>query len=231
MPEKCASCSGPVPAECIEFNDQVFCDKCFKCKQCRKALEEEVFDEVENGKTVFYCSEACLKKKTASSAPPSTTIRPSAGAANTLPASDPASSCDGCKKVFAPKEEFILLKGKDGSATTLRFHDNCFVCSECKKPIGNAPYGVSHGKPIHADGPCAHGAITSKTQGSNEFEEDLECEKCGDRIRGRKKEYQTSDGKMHRFHLTCLRCSKCSLGITDSLYVINDQPVCHRCHK
>ena len=139
MPDKCASCGGAVPSDCIEFNDKLYCDNCWKCNGCKKDLDGEVFDEQENGKTVFYCSEDCI---------------PKAGAASSSVTK--AESCDGCKKQFTPKEEFILLKGKDGSTTTLRFHDKCFVCSECNKPIGNQPYGVSHGKPIHADGPCDH---------------------------------------------------------------------------
>lgn len=217
----CAACKKPLTGDIIDIDDNMsFHEVCFKCAatNCKKPLEE-YFEE----KGKFYCSEKCIPK----GGPPAAEGAPTKIAKAEVYI---AVSCNGCGVEFKPKEEYIVVKPKDANSTTApsAYHDKCFVCDECKEPIGNLPYGVSHGKPIHEK--CSHGAIVSKTQGANEFEENLICATCKDRIRGRNKS-ATINGVLTYFHLTCLKCSKCGLGIRDDMFVENDAIICHRCHK
>ena len=212
----CAGCGKPLGDGDYDVGpaEREYHPACFVCKKCKKPFPGgEFFDG--GDKNPYH--EACLPKTAPGPGP--------ASAAAAAAASAPADKCDGCAKEFGKGETYVSLKPKEGSTSKgLNFHDKCFVCDDCKQPIGTKPYAVSHGKPVHES--CTHGAIARKTGAANEFEQDLKCAACGDVVRGRKKDF---NGGV--YHLTCLRCSKCSLGITGDCFLVDGKPVCHRCNK
>ena len=219
MSSTCAACKKPLTGDLIDIDDKTsFHEACFVCAahSCSKELEE-YFEE----KGKYYCSEKCIPK----GGPPPEIKKQDLAAAAAAP-----DKCTGCGVAFKSKEEFIVVKPKDANSSTApqSYHDHCFVCGECGKCIGSEPYGVSHGKPIHEK--CSHGAIVSKTQGANEFEEELNCAACGERVRGRSKSC-TIKGVVQTYHLSCLKCGKCGLGIRDEMFIENDVVICHRCNK
>lgn len=216
----CQGCKKPVKPEedFFEVAGKEYHDPCFNCFSCKKNMAATGAYIEERG--LPFCADACVSKYLTGSK----TAAVAAPAAASAPVM--MDKCDGCGVQFANKEEYVSLKSKE-SDKKMNFHDKCFVCAECKQPIGTQAYGVSNGKPIHEG--CSKGAIVSKTQGANEFT-GVTCYACGAAITGRKK---TIPGKGD-CHLTCApRCARCGLGVSDTFFMDGENVICHRaaCQK
>jgi actin-binding LIM protein len=197
----CGGCGKPMGyGDYTEALGKEFHVECFVCSVCKKDFPDNAYVEL-NGKPAHS---ACVK--------------------STKTTSEVIEVCSGCNEALKGGENCFRLKEEGGKV--LQFHDRCVMCSDCGKPIGNAKYGVSHGKPVHLG--CMHGAEITK-EGPDQFAEDDMCQRCNQRIQGQRK---TVPGFGH-FHLTCFRCCKCGLGIrTDQTFVKDNtsgQPVCKNC--
>ena len=136
--------------------------------------------------------------------------------------------CAECGKIIPFGTELFKVSdpNADSSKPVRFYHQACFKCAECNKPIGSLKHVISHGKPVHEG--CAH-AVTTKTSAGevNEFVEDLKCDRCGEVIRGQRKVVPD----FGTFHLTCFRCCACGLGITAQFFKdpATGKARCHRC--
>lgn len=173
---------------------------CFVCAICKKDFPGGKYVAHE-GKPVHN---ACIPKKQAEAS------------------KEPEDVCAECKKSIAPGTEFFKMRHEQG--TDKVYHLRCIMCTDCKKPIGDAKYALCRGQPVHTA--CMHGA--QKTDGAaQEFAEGTVCARCNEPIRGQKKTVP----EFGSFHLTCFKCSRCNLGITKEFFKddATGKPVCHRC--
>lgn len=202
----CAGCGKPMGYGDYEVaDDKEYHVECFVCSFCQKPFEngEYCWDN-----TKRPCHKKCIE---VNDKPKPKAVEPDI--------------CAECNKVIAQGAEFFAVKdGKDGTVKRL-YHMCCFTCKDCGKVIGQKKYALSHGQPVHQE--CMHGA-QSTSGAASEFAENLTCLRCGEPIRGQKKEVPEFGGS---YHLTCFRCSVCSLGITKEFFKDpqTGKPRCHRC--
>jgi hypothetical protein len=127
-------------------------------------------------------------------------------------------SCATCGKGFAAGATITKVEGQ-------LYHEGCFLCSRCGKAIAGSKYAITHGKPAHST--CLAGAATTGDKAEvKEFDADATCTQCGKPLQGQKKVVPG----FGEFHLTCFKCSKCGLGISEDFYKGADgRQVCKRC--
>jgi hypothetical protein len=200
----CTGCGKPMGSGDYEVaNGKEYHVECFVCCFCQKPFPNGEFT-MENDKPCHVkCADANAKPKAPAAAP---------------------DICAACNKVIPPGVEMFAVKDATDKSIKRIFHTACFTCSDCGKPIGQKKHAISHGQPVHVE--CMHGA--QQTSGpAAEFAADLKCQRCGEAIKGQKKEVP----EFGSFHLTCFRCSVCSLGITKDYFKdpSTGKPRCHRC--
>jgi hypothetical protein len=175
--------------------------ECFVCHYCKKPFPGGKFCQHEG----HICHSACIPA--AAAAPPR-----------------PETLCGKCRQPIPPGADCFNLKTTEPGDAGKVYHLNCIDCDDCKKPIGQAKYALTHGRPVHLG--CMHGAQQTKGP-AQEFAEGLQCSHCGELIRGQKKEVPG----FGTYHLTCFKCCKCGLGIREQFFKDPDtgKARCHRC--
>lgn len=113
-----------------------------------------------------------------------------------------AEICAKCKEVI--RDTSVQAFGKS-------YHPNCFLCKECKKPIGLDQYYEIDGKPVCEK--CyknKHAPI---------------CAQCKQEIEG-----EVTTAFDHQYHPECFKCTKCKKPITDDTFIIiGGKPICATC--
>ncbi|KAI3384601.1 hypothetical protein SNEBB_000082 [Seison nebaliae] len=115
-----------------------------------------------------------------------------------------ASRCDFCNEIFKPGAKKMEYKGK-------QYHDKCFVCFNCKEPIGTNSF-IPKDEQIYCV-KCYEDKFATK------------CTKCGQVI--------VHGGVTYRkqpWHRECFVCTNCGKQLTNSRFTSrDDQPFCEEC--
>ncbi|KAK0148205.1 Four and a half LIM domains protein 1 [Merluccius polli] len=114
--------------------------------------------------------------------------------------------CHGCYKAIAAGTESVEYKGNS-------WHDECFTCSQCKRPIGSQSF-LSKGSDIYCT-PC-HDKKFAK-----------HCAACKQPITSGGVSYQEEP-----WHSHCFVCSSCSKPLVGTSFTKHqDQVFCVDCYK
>jgi DNA-directed RNA polymerase subunit N (RpoN/RPB10) len=200
----CAGCGKPMGFGDYEVaNDKEYHTECFVCYFCRKPFP--------NGEFFMHNDHPCHNKCIDVNA--------------VKPTEKKVDLCAECGKEIPENYEFLAIKDPKDDKVKRMYHPQCVMCAECGKQIGDAKYGLSHNKAVHEA--CLHAKQTFKGEATNEFDEDLKCDRCNEQIRGQRKVVPN----FGTFHLTCFRCVACGLGITDKFFKdpASGKALCHRC--
>ena len=111
-------------------------------------------------------------------------------------------NCAGCGLRLDPMS-MVHACGKD-------WHEACFVCGVCAKPLGSSPFVVKGGLPYHKA--CYATASADK------------CAKCKEPLVGT---FITADGV--KYHKDCFTCTTCGSTLETGYVLRDDLPYCGVC--
>jgi len=111
-------------------------------------------------------------------------------------------NCAGCGLRLDPMS-MVHACGKD-------WHEACFVCGVCAKPLGSSPFVVKGGLPYHKE--CYATASADK------------CAKCKEPLVGT---WITADGV--KYHKDCFTCTTCGSTLETGYVLRDDLPYCGVC--
>ena len=111
-------------------------------------------------------------------------------------------NCAGCNLMMDPMS-MVHACDKD-------WHEACFVCGVCAKPLGNSPFITKGGLAYHKA--CHATASTAK------------CAKCTAPLVGA---FITADGV--KYHKDCFTCTTCSSTLDVGYVLKSDLPYCGKC--
>ncbi|KAI0981129.1 hypothetical protein GJ496_010452 [Pomphorhynchus laevis] len=202
---KCFACNNAFEAnnKMLVVNEtKHFHPKCFKCAKCHTLLENE-----------SYFSTATLDKDVNTDEASPEHIRCAHCFENDNPgvvAATPDyfnSECDKCHKPFSPGTLISAYREK-------KFHQNCFTCSKCSKPIEDS----SGFFPVNDDELWCIECYR---------ENGPKCPQCSKSFEA-EEEVLDYDGK--EYHVNCFKCEKCNAVIgSDPFYLTDGKICCKKC--
>jgi LIM domain-containing protein 2 len=188
---------------CQECHERISCDhkdltykerhwhaKCFNCSCCKKSLVDES----------FVTSDTIAQSQCAIQPGPDDIV-----CVNCYEEKF-AARCDACQKTFPGGARKYEYREK-------RFHEECFLCSDCKGQIGNASF-----IPLDENNLCCVPC----------YEENhcKKCAECNKAIRHNGLIY-----KEKPWHKECFSCAKCQLLLSGQQFVsMEDRPYCIPCY-
>jgi len=134
------------------------------------------------------------------------------------PPSQSGMKCKGCGRSF-DTGSYITALGAE-------WHQGCFACGQCKKPITSSSFAVSNGHPLCES--CVEKAKKDAAAGGGRLDtgsESLTCTGCRKPITTR---YVKPDGKP--FHAECFVCANgCGANLMQGYVEKNGRYVCGSC--
>jgi len=179
---------------------------CFVCSNCGTPLAG--CDYSEDAKGHFLCDDCS---------------RP-AGAAEEKPVGN--EKCAKCGKPFVGNQSKVRAMGA-------MYHEKCFACDACGKPITSACYKGEGGK-LYCSEPCARRGFESakppaskeeeEKQASNDPDDYKFCTACGKELDD---DFIVLAGKP--LHRSCFVCSGCGKKLTSQVFNVDGKMCCKEC--
>jgi hypothetical protein len=225
----CTACKKPIDGAVLEGPDGVYHPQCFECSKCARTFEYDgrggflmiagkpwcrkcyEWEKKENPK--FNAEPSGEGTVRTTPAPPLEPVELPRGAL--APASEQRQAYENAQK----GKQFCAACGKVISGPAVNFeanvyHDACFSCAACGKPVDYMEGFVPHaGRPYHAE--CHRKANVAK------------CPECGQPLVG--KIVTAPDGSKH--HKDCYVCAGCRGSLAAGLVLREGRPLCVSCAK
>eukprot|EP01103_Thecamoeba_quadrilineata_P017780 TRINITY_DN645_c0_g1_i1.p1 TRINITY_DN645_c0_g1~~TRINITY_DN645_c0_g1_i1.p1 ORF type:complete len:1146 (+),score=176.98 TRINITY_DN645_c0_g1_i1:558-3995(+) len=226
----CASCSKQLATDYFELHSRPYCEPCAKRETRKeKSLREE--NTIQNNQSTASEKVApTLSSSTSSSASSST---PSSTSTTSSKEENDENICSRCNQKLGDKR--IRALGK-------RYHAECFVCCECRRPdsLSQGFTATSTNEPLC---PSCHdfkpSSVTSsssttgsegtgQTSVNNKSRTILNCSGCGELMSG--SAIIVQDQQWHR---DCFVCSKCSAKLEGQSFIQDSSGavVCESCSE
>eukprot|EP01097_Dermamoeba_algensis_P002141 TRINITY_DN1850_c0_g1_i2.p1 TRINITY_DN1850_c0_g1~~TRINITY_DN1850_c0_g1_i2.p1 ORF type:complete len:700 (+),score=133.34 TRINITY_DN1850_c0_g1_i2:118-2217(+) len=214
----CKGCSKPLSGQVVQdpTNNNKYHPNCFKCSSCAQPFKDGKMMLV-GGKPV--CPGCHSKPKS-----PGRGVAPSSEYGN----------CHGCHQPITNPNDAMEACGNN-------YHNKCFKCNNCKKPIANGQYADVNNEPWC--GPCASqaaqggprggpggpfGASPKKAAGpqtAGYIEGETPCEGCKKPLSG-----QVTNVYDKYWHFGCFKCDKCKVPLEKSYIPFANKPHCEKCY-
>ncbi|XP_018333718.1 transforming growth factor beta-1-induced transcript 1 protein-like [Agrilus planipennis] len=172
-PTICASCNAPISNKILSALGNHYHPEHFTCHNCKQPIGDEKFQQHDG---FPYCGDCYTHKF--------------------------AKKCHACK---------LPIKNKIIKALDVTWHEDCFACTICKKPLTGTSFAEKDGNPF-----CE--------KDYNEHFADR-CKDCGKPITD-----QAIIALDAKWHQKCFKCLKCKKPITKTTFQVEDgHPLCGDC--